>query len=171
MKFFASVFFLFVSAIVIAQSKIPATDSFMVKGQIKNPMTIAINTLDTFKVKSLNDVVTVNHLGQPLQTLKNAKGILLKDVLNNIQLDVSSPKQGFSYYILCVASDGFKVVFSKDEIFNSLNGDNTFIITESDGKKLKEMDDRIAILMLKGNGKGHVYIKGLQQIIFRSVTE
>ncbi|HEX4849795.1 MAG TPA: molybdopterin-binding protein, partial [Puia sp.] len=72
---------------------------------------------------------------------------------------------------LCMASDGFKVVFSRDEIFSTMNSDNTYIVTESDGKKLKDINDRIAILMIQGPGKGHVYIKGLQKIIFRSVKE
>ena len=50
-----------------------------------------------------------------------------------------------------------------------MNADNTFIVTETDGKKIRDQDDRISVVMLKGNGKGHVYIKGLQQVIFKSV--
>jgi len=171
MKIFALIIFLFAFATGYAQSKIAPTDSFVVKGQIKNSVTFSINMLDTFKAKSLNDIITVNHLGQALTTIKNVRGVLLKDVLSDIQLKSRGPKQSFSYYMECVASDGFKVVFSRNEIFNTMNGDNTFIIVERDGEKLKDIDDRIAILMLTGNGKGHIYIKGLQQIIIKSVNE
>ena len=172
MKYFVSIFIcLSLSVIGYAQNKIPVTDSFTVEGQVKNPSAFTLSMLDTFKAKSLNDVVTVNHMGEALKTIKGAKGILLKDVLAGIQLKSPSPKQLFSYYLECVASDGFKVVFSRNEIFSTMNGDNTYILTEEDGKKLKDTDDRIAILIMLGNGKGHVYMKGLKQIIFKSVIE
>lgn len=172
MKYFISVF-IAVSFINIsyAQNKIPVTDSFLVDGQVKNPVVFTLSMLDTFKSKSLNDVATVNHMGQVLRTIKNAKGILLKDVLAGIQLKSSSPKQSFSYYMVFIASDGFKVVFSRNEIFNTVNGDNTYVLTEEDGKKLKDTDDRIAILMMMGKGKGHIYVKGLNQILIKSVSE
>ncbi len=153
-----------------AQTKISPTDAFSVSGQIKNPSTFAVATLDTFKIKSLNDVNTVNHMGKVLSQIKNVKGVLLKDVLNHIELNSASPKDAFGYYLECVGSDGFKVVFSRDEVFNTVSGDNLYIITEKDGKKLKDIDDRIAILMIYEPGKGHVYLKGLKEIIFKSVN-
>jgi hypothetical protein len=167
----ASIFFLLVHTGSIAQNSVPQTDSFVVKGQIRNPTTFTIHSLDTFKTQMLDDIVTVNHMGQALSTIKNVRGILLKDVLNKIQLNAPSPKQSFGYYMECIASDGFKTVFSWNEIFNTINGDNTYIITEKNGKKLEDIDDRIAILIVLGKGKGHVYIKGLQQIIIKSVSE
>lgn len=159
------------ASVAMAQEKIPATDSFMVSGQIKNSITYTIESLDAMPKISLRDVVTVNHRGEALSTLHDVKGVLLKDVLKAVELNTSGPKQAFSYYMLCIASDGFKVVFSRDEIFNTMNGDNTYVVTESGGKKLKDINDRIAILMILGPGKGHVYIKGLRKIVFRSVEE
>jgi len=167
----ASIFFLMVCVPGSAQNNVPQTDSFVVKGQIKNPSAFTIASLDTFRTEMLNDIVTVNHMGQALSTIKNVRGVLLKDVLSKVQLNAPSPKQSFGYYMVCTASDGFTTVFSWNEIFNTLNGDNTYIITEKNGKKLKDIDDRIAILIVLGKGKGHIYIKGLQQIVIKSVTE
>jgi len=167
----ASVFFLMIYVVGSAQNNVPQTDSFVVKGKIKNPVAFTIASLDTFKTEMLNDIVTVNHMGQALSTIKNVRGVLLKDVLSKVQLNTPSPKQSFSYYMECTASDGFTTVFSWNEIFNTLNGDNTYIITEKNGKKLKDIDDRIAILIVLGKGRGHIYIRGLQQIVIKSVTE
>jgi hypothetical protein len=118
---------------------------------------------------SLNDVTTLNHRGEVRAVIKNVKGILFRDVLNGVELITAKPKDFSSYYLECVGSDGFKVVFSRNELFNTSNGDNTYIVLEKDGKKGKDIDDRIAILIMMGPGKGHIYMKGLKEVVFKAV--
>ncbi len=156
-------------SIVHAQENVSPTDSFTVTGDIKKPVTFYFNRLDTFKSKSLNDVTTLNHMGQVRSVIKNVKGVLLKDVLNSIELIAPKPKDLSSYYIECIATDGYKVIFSRNEIFNTANGDNTYIITEKDGKKGKDIDDRIAILIMFSPGRGHAYMKGVKEVVFKTV--
>src|SRR5215831_13697159 len=170
MQKFFSALFLFISVVIVhGQENVPPTEAFTVTGDVKKPVTFNFNKLDSFKMKALNDVTTLNHRGEVRTVIKNVKGILLKDVLSQIELITEKPKDFSAYYIECVGSDGYKAVFSRNELFNTANGDNTYIILEKDGKKGKDIDDRIAILIMFSPGKGHVYVKGLKEVVFKSV--
>ena len=148
---------------------VPPTDSFIITGDVKKPLTVNFNKLETFKIKSLNDVTAMNHRGEVRSVIKNVKAILFKDVLDGVELITNKPKDFSSYYVECVGSDGFKVVFSWNELYNTANGDNTYIVLEKDGKKGKDIDDRVAVLIMTGPGKGHIYVKGLKEVVFKSL--
>jgi len=152
-----------------AQVNVNPTDSFSMTGEIKNPQSVSVREISSFNAVSLNDVVSLNHMGEAKGTMKNVKGVLLRDILKKIELTIVSPKLLYGIYIECIATDGYKTVFSWSEIMNAPSGENVFVITERDGKKLPELDDRITILQLYGPGRGHVYIKGLREIIIQSV--
>ncbi|MGZ8518349.1 MAG: hypothetical protein ACXWWD_13410 [Chitinophagaceae bacterium] len=73
------------------------------------------------------------------------------------------------FYITCIASDNYKVVFSWNEIFNSDTGDQLLIITEGNGQKGDEMADSIALLSPSDRATGRRYVKGLQKIVIEQV--
>jgi hypothetical protein len=89
------------------------------------------------------------------------KGILLKDVIGKAELKASQMKELNQYYFFLEASDGYKVVLSRNEVFNT---NNLYIITSSNGINLKDSRDRIEVLALSEAGKGHILIKGLKSI-------
>ncbi|MFI5156070.1 MAG: hypothetical protein ACHQEM_07785 [Chitinophagales bacterium] len=152
-----------------SQGKIIHTDLIVLRGEIKNPQNITMATLAEFKAKDLNDVTNYNHLGEAHGMYKSVKGILLKDVLQKVQLNMTSPKQLYGFYVECTATDGYKTVFTWNELMNTPNGENIFIVTARDGKDMANLDDRIAILQLAEPGKGHLNIKAVQQITILSV--
>jgi len=69
------------------------------------------------------------------------------------------------YYLTFIASDGYKAVYSWNEIFNSPTGQNIFIVVEKDGVKLKDMAERIMIITPSDFKTGRRYIKALSQIV------
>ena len=89
--------------------------------------------------------------------------------MSRVEFDSQGPKALSKYYLVCIASDNYKVVFSWFELFNSDIGKNAIIITEENGKKGLEMDDRIALLCPADYGTGCRYVKGLKQIIIERV--
>ena len=72
-------------------------------------------------------------------------------------------------YFVFKASDGYKVVFSWNEIYNTDSGNNFFIVTELEGKKLKELEQRIMFISTADLKTGRRYIKGLEKIEVRQV--
>src|SRR5690606_37019505 len=92
-------------------------------------MTLAFEKLITFRDHSLDSLPIYNHAGKYRSTLKGIKGVRLKEVLRNIALGEESPKVLSEYYIVCVATDGYKVVFSWNELFNTPIGDAVLVVT------------------------------------------
>jgi hypothetical protein len=148
-----------------AQIKLVPTDQFIIEGKVKGPLTISISDLDSFPVKNLPDLVITNHLGVKLHTLTQLKGILLKDILSKVELDAESPKVLSAYYFVLAASDNYKIVFSWNEIFNSETGNNIYIITEEEGKNIKETNDRIAIVTLTDLKTGRRHMSNIEKIM------
>lgn len=162
--------FLFARLFVFGQKEnIPTTENFTVEGKVKKAMIVSLPDLSSFKSHSLDSIVITNHLGERRSTLKNVRGVLLKDILGKIEIDSESPKVLSEYYLVCIASDNYKVVFSWNEIFNNPAGNTVFIITSQDGKSATSLDNRIALVAPKDQMTGRRYVKGLQKIIIERV--
>jgi len=150
-----------------AQRKITPTESFTVKGKIKSEMTFSLNQLDNFARKPIPDKIIYNHKGEAKDTVKNMKGVLLTDVLAKIEYQYDKPRELSEFYFVCTASDGYKVVFSWNEIYNTEIGNNLYIITEMEGKKQKDMGQKILLFATADIQSGRRYVKGLETIEVR----
>ena len=151
------------------KENIPTTENFSVEGKVKKSLAVSLADLSSYKSYSIDSIVITNHLGERRSTLKNVKGILLKDILNKVEIDSETPKVLSEYYFVCIASDKYKVVFSWNEIFNSDTGKSVYIITAQDGKPSTTLDNRIALVSPKDQMTGRRYVKGLQKIVVERV--
>jgi hypothetical protein len=148
-----------------AQIKLVPTDQFTIEGKVKQVLTFSVGDLGAYPVKSLPDVVITNHMGEKMHTLTQLKGILLKDILSKAELDAENPKVLSEYYFVLIAPDNYKIVFSWNEVFNSETGNNVYIITEEEGKKMKDTNDRIAIVTLTDLKTGRRHMSNIQKIM------
>ncbi len=169
MKLITAFLCFFIIGAAQAQNRIPVTESFTIEGRVKSPFTFSLNDAGRFKTVSIDSVMITNHLLQKRNTIRSVKGILLKDLLNTVTIDAPGPKELSEYYLVCIASDDYKVVFSWNELFNSATGDHTMIITEKDGMKGADMPDRIALLTPTDQATGRRFVKGLKKIIIEKV--
>ena len=148
----------------ISQTVIKPTNSFLIEGKIKKGFVFNLANSKSFKILSLGDISTLNHLGKVKSVHKQVSGISLKSILEQINLDYSKPKELYSFYLILEATDGYRVVLSYNEINKT---DSFYILTGYDGKNYMEMNDRVELLELTGRDKGHIYIKGLTKIEIR----
>lgn len=160
---------LFASLSVFAQRKIVPTSSIKIEGKIKAEKTFTLLDLDTFKKVPIPDQIIYNHKGEAKDTLQNLKGVLLKTILESIEFIYEKPRYLNEFYFVFIASDGYKVVFSWNEIYNTEIGNSLFIITEMEGKKRDEIDNRIIFIATNDFKSGRRYIKGLEKIVLRQV--
>ena len=165
MKIILSAFITLVFFTSWAQKDIQSSDQIEVVGKVKKQLTITIADLEKFEAQKIDDVTITNHLGEKRSEAKNMKGVLLKDVLANVDFDAESPKVLSEFYLACIATDGYKVVFSWNELFNTEVGNHVFIITEKDGKKIREMSERLLIMSPTDFKTGRRNIKGVRQIL------
>jgi len=146
-----------------------ATESFTIDGKVKRTMTVSLSDLSSYGSHLIDSIVIKNHLGERKSTLKNVKGVLLKDILSKVEIDAEAPKVLSEYYFVCIASDNYKVVFSWNEIFNNATGNSVYILTGHDGKPASALDNRVALVSPKDEMTGRRYVKGLQKIVIERV--
>ncbi len=168
-KTLAIIFLTLISFTVWGQKPELATNEFDVTGQVKKEIKFTMSDFEKYPSKPMADVVITNHLGEPRRIAKQLTGILVKDLLKDMELNEESPKRFSEFYFTFIASDNYKVVYSWNEIFNSPTGDNLFLVTARDGKKIKEMDERILILTTTDFKTGRRHIKGLSKIVVSRV--
>src|SRR5664279_440140 len=96
---------------------------------------------------------------RPNGLMKNINGVLLKDILSVIPFNNENPKVLSEYYIECEATDGYKVFFFWNEIFNSETGKHVMIITNKNGTNAGQPDDRIALITPTDQATGRRYVK------------
>jgi hypothetical protein len=146
-----------------------ASDHFVIEGKVANKTGFDFSNVKDFNLVMLDSFVIYNHLHEKKRTLKNIRGILLTDILRNAGIDETNPKLMSEFYYTCIARDGYKVVFSWNEIFNTDIGSHILVITEADGKMGMAMPDRILLLSAKDIATGRRFVKGLDKIIVERV--
>ena len=168
-----SILFLVLAFTVFSASaqkeNIPTTENFSIEGKVKKSLSLSLSDLSFYKSYSIDSIVITNHLGERRSSLKKVKAVLLKDILDKVEIDAETPKVLSEYYLVCIASDNYKVVFSWNEIFNSDTGKSVYIITAQDGKPATGLDNRIALVSPKDQMTGRRYVKGLQKIVVERV--
>ncbi len=156
---------LLVSFAALGQKDIAPTDAFTISGAVEKEMTITLADIASLPSQAIPDVAITNHLGEPRGTAKGLRGVLIKDLLANVSFNAETPKVLSEYFLTFIASDGYTVVFSWNELFNSPTGNSVLVITEKEGKKLSEMNERILILTSSDFKTGRRHIKGLKSIV------
>ncbi len=152
-----------------AQRNVPATNEFKVTGDIKAERTFRISDIEKYRQADLGDISIKNHKGEEKSLIHKVKGVLLKSILDSVGISIDKPKELSEYYFIFIASDGYKNVYSWNEIFNSPIGDKLYILTGKDGKGMAEMDGHILVLSMADFNTGSRYLKGLATIEVKRV--
>ena len=164
MKIYLALCLLFLCTYIPAQEKIITTAEFTISGQVRQEAKIALADLSLYEQQDIGNLKITYHLGTDKGTAKNMKGVLLKDILSKVVFQAESPKVLSEFYITCMASDGYKAVFSWNELFNTETGNHVYIVTEKEGVKAADMSERILLVSVSDFKTGRRYVKGLERI-------
>jgi hypothetical protein len=147
-----------------ADQPVKPTTEFRITGSVKQEMHVTLDDLKNYPMRKIGDIVLTNQRGEVKDTVRNLGGVALKDMLQKVELLADRPRILNEFYFTCVASDGYKVVFSWNEIFNTEVGNSIYIVLEKEGVKAPDFPERI--LLVSGNDlkKGRRYIKNLSEI-------
>jgi len=151
------------SVTLFAQDDKPST-SFTIQGDVKAPKTFSINDLKKMNASPMGDIVITNHLGEKKSEAKGLKGVLLRDLISQVEINAESPRVLSEYYFVCIANDDYRVVFSWNELFNTAVGETAFVVTEKNGKSLEALPDAIPLVSSKDQQTGRRNVKALTTI-------
>ena len=169
MKKLAFILILFSSIAVFAQEKPTPTVKFTVLGKVAKESVITLDSLKQYPVKDLGNIKVTDHLGNFKHQDEKLKGVLLKDILSHTKFLVASPKLLSTVYFVCIGSDGYKVVYSWNELFNTSVGDNVFIIMEKNGIGIDKLPDSIQMTSYTDYKTGRRYLHCLDKIVVNAV--
>ncbi|MEX8547102.1 MAG: hypothetical protein V5804_05815 [Mucilaginibacter sp.] len=155
---------LFLSATAFGQEVLKPTQSFSISGKVKKEAVMTMDSLNKIPLKEIGNIKVTNHLGEFKHQDEHLKGVLLKDVLRNTTFDVSSPKLMSQLYFVCSGADGYKVVYSWNELYNTPVGDQVFILMEKNGIKAAQMPENIQMASMLDFKTGRRYLHNLSKI-------
>jgi len=116
------------------------TRQFTIKGLVAKESVITLDSLKSYPLKEIGDIKVTDHTGAFKHADEKLKGVLLKDILSHSTWTVAGgPHMFSSLYFSCVGTDGYVVVYSWNELFNTPVGDQVYIILEKNGIKAAEM--------------------------------
>lgn len=157
------------STSVQAQETVTQTHQFTITGQVKKESVITMDSLNSYPLKEIGDIKVTDHTGSFKHQDDKLKGILLKDILNHSQWLAASPKLFSRIYFTCVGIDGYKVVYSWNELFNTPVGDNVYILMEKNGVKSENMPASIQMASMLDYKTGRRYLHNLDKIVVQIV--
>jgi hypothetical protein len=163
-KIFTCCLLLLVSIVGVAQKSIESTDQFTISGLVDKPVTIYYADLEKEKIVMIGDFKITNHLGEFKKEYKKVKGVLLLDLMKGITITSPSPKVLSEFYFVLKATDGYSVVVSWNELFNTEIGNSFYLVVEADNKNQRDAPEKILLVSTKDFKTGRRHVKGLQSI-------
>jgi hypothetical protein len=169
MKNLLILFFLYAGSVLAQETQWKPTHQFTITGQIKKELVITMDSLNSYPLKEIGDIKVTDHAGTFKHRDDKLRGVLLKDILIHSVLDTNSPKLFSRFYFTCVGSDGYKVVYSWNELFNTEVGDNVYILLEKNGVKADKMPESLQMASMLDFKTGRRFLHNLDKIIVSEV--
>ena len=172
--FLLATMLVFISPVLAAEKKDNAsfvTEKLTVSGLVEHPLTLNVADLRQFPLQRIGEEGVVSREGKTEHTLKNVSGVRLRDILAKAKIVSHDHNDVKKIAIIVSASDGYKAVFSWNELFNSSLGDGVLVFFEENGKPLDDSEGRLALLSAKDTKTGPRYVKWLQGISVVKITE
>jgi hypothetical protein len=164
MKAFFTIVSLMICFSGFGQKEPETTTSFIISGEVKTQVNVSLSEFSKYTEAPIGDITITNHLGEKKSEQKLLKGILLKDILKTVEINNENPRVLSEYYFICKSSDGYKVVYSWNEIFNSSSGESVYLVTSKNGQGAMEMKETILMISPKDYMTGRRYLKSLSTI-------
>jgi hypothetical protein len=156
---------IFYTSATFAQETLKPTLRFSISGKVKTAAVITIDTLKQYTIQTIGDLKVTDHTGAFKHEDDKLKGILIKDILSHTLYDVSSPKLLSTLYFVFVGADGYKVVYSWNELYNTEVGNHVYILMEKNGIKAADMKESFQMTSMMDMKTGRRYLHNLNKVI------
>lgn len=142
-------------------------DTVRLTGLVERPLTIHVGNVANYPVRTLDlsaDVICAD--GDVKRTIRQARGILLRDLLDSAGVQLAHKKARGEYLVYVAASDDYNVIFSWNELRYGPAGKHTWLLFEEDGKPLLE-NGRFIVICTSDLVTGPRHVKWVERIDVR----
>jgi DMSO/TMAO reductase YedYZ molybdopterin-dependent catalytic subunit len=120
------------------------SEQVTVSGAVKTPLVLKVDDLKAFPADQIISVTVTRRVGDK-ETASTVRGVKLTAVLERAGLASSDQNDWKHTAVIATATDGYEVVFSWPELFNTEVGGGAVVVFERDGQPLAEREGRIAL--------------------------
>jgi hypothetical protein len=139
-------------------------NTLRVTGKVKQPLVLRMEELCGMDAEEVKDLPLICGDGTPKGRIASCRGILIENVIRMAEVIKDDEEDTKRMFIIASASDGHKVVFSWQEIFNTPIGGGVMVLIERDGKSLCGEPGSLELISAEDYFTGSRYVKGLTNI-------
>ncbi|MFZ6655706.1 molybdopterin-dependent oxidoreductase [Undibacterium sp. TJN19] len=154
-----------------ADAKKYMSQNLTVSGAVENRLVLEVDDLRQFPVQQIEEQAITRMSGANAGKLEKFKGVRLRDILDKAVIISRDHNDVKKIVVIATATDGYKVVFSWSELFNSPVGEGVLVFFEKDGKVLADDEGRIAMISAKDLRTGPRHVKWLQAVEVKKIVD
>lgn len=147
------------------------TERLEVRGTVEHPLDLGLAELRAFPAQQLSEVPLICQSGAQVGKLENFRGVRLRDVLEKAVIKAPAHNDVKKMVVVATASDGYAVVFSWSELFNTAVGDGVLVLFEKGGQPIPDDRGRIALVSTQDLRTGPRSVKWLRSLEVRKIID
>ena len=133
-------------------------------GRVAQPLSISSTALRAMDTVDTGTLPMICGSGEPKGKIGNCRGVLLAELINLAEVVVREHNDTKKMVVVVASDDGYKTVFSWQEIFNSTNGEGILVILEKDGQPLYQGNGEVDLISSRDHLTGPRYVRRLKTI-------
>ena len=146
------------------QSEQSNNNGFRICGRVKTPLVFSIEKLQAMESVEADDLLLTCGSGEPKGRINQCRRVLLADIIHRSNVLVTDHNDTKKMFIIASSDDGYKTVFSWQEVFNTSVGDGIMVLLEKDGKPLYNGNGPVDLFSAKDYLTGPRYVKELADV-------
>ncbi|MBU4261667.1 MAG: molybdopterin-dependent oxidoreductase [Proteobacteria bacterium] len=133
-------------------------------GRVTTPLILNIEQLRAMDPAETDDLPMICGNGDPKGCIGHCRGVLLSDIINRADILITGHNDTRKMFIVASSDDGYKVVFSWQEIFNTPTGEGIMVLLEKNGRSLYEEHGAVDLVSARDYLTGPRYVRQLRII-------
>jgi DMSO/TMAO reductase YedYZ molybdopterin-dependent catalytic subunit len=142
--------------------------SLAIRGGVEHKLDLGVEALSK---RSPQQIVELQLPAKDAGKTSTVRGVRLRDLLDEAKIVTADHNTVKKLAIVATATDGYKVVFSWSELFNTAVGDGVLVLFERDGKPLAQNEGPLALISSKDLRNGPRHVKWLQAVEVRQIAD
>ncbi len=138
--------------------------SLQIVGRVTAPLFLSMEALRSMDILETANLPMICGSGEPKGQIGNCRGVLLADIINQAEVVVREHNDTKKMFVVAASDDGYKAVFSWQEIFNSPNGETILVVLEKNGQPLHDGCGAVDLLSAGDHLTGPRYVHQLKTV-------
>lgn len=140
------------------------TRELEIAGRVLHPMKLGCAELRALPQQRIEGLTILCGSGKVKERVESYQGVLLRDLLDLAEVELTEHDTPNHTYVVASGSDGYYVLFSWHELFNSPLGDGVLVIIEKNNAPLNGDEGEIGLISAGDQRPGPRHMRYLKRI-------